>query len=590
MMDKIALKILATSLILVIFLSCMTPCIAVNYSTANNTSSPSPFNAKRFHSVNATKQAYQTTTLTLSSKTIDIAGSWTGTLYQPPGGFAREYPFYLDLYQSGTEVWGTSRIEWGSYYAIMELSGSVSQETFSFTETKIIEQYLPSGIFFIKSVVLNCEGKPPKVMEGSWDCPSYNAKGTILVNKKSDFEKLKWNKNGHYYELIKKDGDWIEAKEYAEKQEFEEKDTGVAYKGYLATITSPEENSWIVENLIAPIGKSKVYPWLGGYQLYQLEGDDKPSEGWKWVTGEDWSWTNWNEGEPNDVNGYNERYLKIYPSGEWNDESIDGQSGWVNYVLIEYEPSANLPPLFKGLEEEILDNEENEIGLKVRIKYPTHLHVGERGDISVELLTEDAEKAKKPDHEHNILEGCIRIGSDESLYKEGKADLWIDPTKGVCLAGETLEPFNSYFLYKDLVSSDETGNAIIEGSVQILKTAPGSSSLMGAYDTLNWISSKLEEAADYDIGAFPSSKIFKDENKYDVWTYGWTFNYYETACVSGNRIKLGFPFSFEKEGEHPIVIYITTKFEKTDPIIVPFYEPLKIAYESDELGITVEGI
>ena len=124
-----------------------------------------------------------TPTPTPTPKPTDIAGSWAGTLYQPPRGLAREYPFYLNLFQSGTEVWGTSRIEWDSYYAIMKFSGTVSNGVLSFTETKIIEQYLPSGIFFIKNVVLNCEGDPPQVLEGSWDCPRYNAKGTISVNK-----------------------------------------------------------------------------------------------------------------------------------------------------------------------------------------------------------------------------------------------------------------------------------------------------------------------------------------------------------------------------------------------------------------------
>jgi len=159
--------------------------------------------------------------------------------------------------------------------------------------------------------------------------PINSAEETQVTNVK------KWSENGHYYELIKKDVNWNEAKEYAEKREFEK--NGVVYKGYLATLTSQEENSWVVENLVSPTGKGDVYPWLGGYQV---QGYNNPSEGWKWVTGEDWSWTNWNEGEPNDLFGRsNERYLKMYPSGKWNDESIDGEPGWENYILIEYQPA-----------------------------------------------------------------------------------------------------------------------------------------------------------------------------------------------------------------------------------------------------------
>jgi len=159
--------------------------------------------------------------------------------------------------------------------------------------------------------------------------PINSAEETQVTNVK------KWSENGHYYELIKRDVNWNEAKEYAEKREFEK--NGVVYKGYLATLTSQEENSWVVENLVSPTGKGDVYPWLGGYQV---QGYNNPSEGWKWVTGEDWSWTNWNEGEPNDLFGRsNERYLKMYPSGKWNDESIDGEPGWENYILIEYQPA-----------------------------------------------------------------------------------------------------------------------------------------------------------------------------------------------------------------------------------------------------------
>ena len=163
--------------------------------------------------------------------------------------------------------------------------------------------------------------------------------GAIPINSAEETQVTtvkKWSENGHYYELIKKDVNWNEAKEYAEKREFEK--NGVVYKGYLATLTSQEENSWVVENLVSPTGKGDVYPWLGGYQVQGY--NNNPSEGWKWVTGEDWSWTNWNEGEPNDLFGRsNERYLKMYPGGKWNDESIDGEPGWENYILIEYQPA-----------------------------------------------------------------------------------------------------------------------------------------------------------------------------------------------------------------------------------------------------------
>jgi hypothetical protein len=59
---------------------------------------------------------------------------------------------------------------------------------------------------------------------------------------------------------------WNEAKSYAEKQQFTDPQTGITYKGHLATITSPEENSWIAQNLVAELSGSNNVFWLGGYQ------------------------------------------------------------------------------------------------------------------------------------------------------------------------------------------------------------------------------------------------------------------------------------------------------------------------------------
>lgn len=158
-----------------------------------------------------------------------------------------------------------------------------------------------------------------------------------IYEKPSDKISLKkWEGNGHYYDIVQKEVDWQNAKEYAKKQEFEEKTTGKKYKGHLATITSPQENSWIVENIISSMDAQDICLWLGGYQQ---EGYSNPSEGWQWITGEPWAWANWNEGEPNDAHG-GERFLEMYAwSGKWNDEISSGWEEWTNYILIEYEPT-----------------------------------------------------------------------------------------------------------------------------------------------------------------------------------------------------------------------------------------------------------
>ena len=64
-------------------------------------------------------------------------------------------------------------------------------------------------------------------------------------------------------------------------------------------------------------------PWLGGFQP---PGSAEPSTGWSWVTGEAFSFTAWDAGEPNNFNGAEEDHLQFYDctggavrSAHWND-------------------------------------------------------------------------------------------------------------------------------------------------------------------------------------------------------------------------------------------------------------------------------
>jgi len=109
---------------------------------------------------------------------------------------------------------------------------------------------------------------------------------------------------------------WYEAKAYCE-----------SIGGYLATITSPEEQSF-AEDLITDYGKN-IY-WLGG--------TDEAQEGlWKWVTGEAFEFSNWyGNGWQPDNNNRTEHYLHVFgkshpdyydiaggSAGKWNDLCYD---------------------------------------------------------------------------------------------------------------------------------------------------------------------------------------------------------------------------------------------------------------------------
>lgn len=112
---------------------------------------------------------------------------------------------------------------------------------------------------------------------------------------------------------------WQEAEDYCEK-----------LGGHLATIADAAEQAF-VEKLAVDFGRYENY-WIGGYYL--------PDENaWKWVTGEKFSYTNWDQRQPDNNTG-NEYYLRmvnqdlVYSdwnahTGKWDDTAneADGESG-----------------------------------------------------------------------------------------------------------------------------------------------------------------------------------------------------------------------------------------------------------------------
>jgi len=157
--------------------------------------------------------------------------------------------------------------------------------------------------------------------------------------------------NGHYYEAVSVPAgiSWTDAKAATE-----------ARGGYLATLTSAGENTfafglvtdtkyWFVDT-----SSNSQGPYLGGYQT---ANSSAPNTGWNWVTGETWSYTNWETGEPNDApsvgtENNEENYLHFFnlgggptPASTWNDVDGGGGGGGRRGYIVEWNSQADIVPL-----------------------------------------------------------------------------------------------------------------------------------------------------------------------------------------------------------------------------------------------------
>lgn len=93
------------------------------------------------------------------------------------------------------------------------------------------------------------------------------------------------------------------------------------------------EQSFIASTFLTPnpTGDGDAHFWLGGR--------DVASEGnWAWITGEAWTYSNWNAGEPNGGTGENYLALDARGTWKWNDvpndiEDVYGGTFAYGYVI-----------------------------------------------------------------------------------------------------------------------------------------------------------------------------------------------------------------------------------------------------------------
>lgn len=123
------------------------------------------------------------------------------------------------------------------------------------------------------------------------------------------------------YRLIRSSTLWDDARVAAEAY------SQPGQPAYLACVTSAAEDAFLASVYPYPANGS---PWIGGFQP---PGTPEPNDGWQWVSGEPWSYTNWIPGEPNDQGV--EDWLHWSSIG-WNDQVYNP-----SFYLVERVASAD---------------------------------------------------------------------------------------------------------------------------------------------------------------------------------------------------------------------------------------------------------
>ena len=139
---------------------------------------------------------------------------------------------------------------------------------------------------------------------------------------------------GHYYEYVADDTvNWNDANTAASEKTF------YGLKGYLVTITSEKENTFVTSVMTEVSEQNSA--WIGATD------DQSEDHNWSWVTGPEVGqifsqglfpnvievgYANWNSNEPNNSDGI-EYYGQLLSNGYWNDLP---NSGEITGYIVEY--------------------------------------------------------------------------------------------------------------------------------------------------------------------------------------------------------------------------------------------------------------
>jgi len=129
-----------------------------------------------------------------------------------------------------------------------------------------------------------------------------------------------WERGYGRYQVVPGDVTWGQAKADAE-----------ARGGHLVTITSQAEQDFVVNLYGGKLSEGVTLNAIGAYQTSKL---NEPSGNWAWVTGETWSYANWNGAPDNNQGNQDYGYLIGNINGGfpyWDD--VEGSWYFSRYIL-----------------------------------------------------------------------------------------------------------------------------------------------------------------------------------------------------------------------------------------------------------------
>lgn len=170
---------------------------------------------------------------------------------------------------------------------------------------------------------------------------------SLTFTPKANALPIQWIDNGNYYELIQTqlyELTWFQARDNAASLSY------LGVSGHLATITSSEENTFLITSFNTRI--ESEFAWIGGYE----PNDDGV---WIWAVGPEagiqfsqevnatapFNYANWGGIEPNDFNSQEDyvmfnlgnNFAGILP-GQWADADVTPSGNDpIHYYLVEYE-------------------------------------------------------------------------------------------------------------------------------------------------------------------------------------------------------------------------------------------------------------